>query len=227
MADVPTLSLEAPALLAAGAGVLSTDEMPGIQALARTHPTIPMGPGRAERRECAYIRRGTLPLVAHGDVAQGTLVVPALGPTRTAEDFGAHITRTVASEPEATRWHGVTDNLHMPQAASFVRFVAAHDGLEDDLGHKAQRGLRKAMATRAAFLADPTHRIVLHSTPHHAAWMNQIEMWCSLLVRKWLTRASVPSVADWEARILAFIAYVHSTMAKPFQGTYGRKPLSV
>src|SRR5712691_5954018 len=99
MADVPDLYLQAQALRAAGEQVVSTDEMTGIQALERTHPTIPMGPGRAERREFEYIRRGTLTLIANFDVAQGTLVTPSLGPTRTAEDFLAHITRTVASDP--------------------------------------------------------------------------------------------------------------------------------
>lgn len=87
MADVTTLSLEAQAWLAAGERVLSTDEMTGIQALERTHPTIPMGPGRVARREFEYIQRGTLPLIANVDVAQGTIVGPSLVPTRTAEDF--------------------------------------------------------------------------------------------------------------------------------------------
>ena len=96
---------------AAGERVMSTDEMTGIQALERTHPTIPMGPGRVERREFAYIRHGTLTLIAHFDVAQGHVVASSLGPTRTEEDFAAHIARTVASDPEATRWHFVTDNF--------------------------------------------------------------------------------------------------------------------
>jgi len=225
MADLTTLYAHAPALLAAGERGLSTDAMPGSQALERKHPTRLLEPGQEERRAFAYLRRGTLPLSAHGAVAPGMVVAPSLGPTRTAEDVVTHITRTVTGDDEATRWHFVLDHLNIHQAASLVRLVAEHEGLEEDLGQKGTRGMLRAMVTRAAFLSDPTHTLVCHYPPKHAAWRHQIERWCSIVVRKLLKRASCTSVEDWRARGLALVQYFNATRAQPFQWTYGQKPL--
>ena len=136
MADLTDLYLTAQTLFKQGERVISTDEMTGIQALERKHPTIPMGPGRVERREFEYHRHGTLSLIANFDVATGQIVSPSIGPTRTEADFVAHMARTVASDPEATKWHVVLDNLNTHQSESLVRLVARHEGLEEGLGQK-------------------------------------------------------------------------------------------
>ena len=198
-----------------------------MQALERKHPGLPLAPGKVERREFEYIRHGTTTFLLNRDVVSGQVVAPSCGPTRTEEDFVAHIRQTVATDPAATRWHFVVDNLNIHQSASLVRYVAEASGIEEDLGSKGQRGILANQQSRAAFLCDPTHRIVFRYTPKHASWLNQIEIWLSILTRKLLRRGSFLSVEDLQAQVLAFIAYYNRTMAKPFQWTYTGKALCV
>lgn len=179
-----------------------------------------------ERREFEYVRHGTRCFLLSRDVVTGKLLAPFAGPTRTEADFLAHLQAVVATEPEAPRFHIVCDNLNTHQSESLVHWVAELSELDLDLGVKGESGILVSMASRAAFLSDPTHKVVFHYTPNHSSWMNQIEIWLSILVRKLLRRGSFKSVAELEAKVLAFIDSYNRT-AKPFKWTYQGKALTV
>ncbi len=204
--------------------LVSTDEKTGIQATERKHETRPMIEGHVEQREFEYIRHGTQALIASFSVATGKIIASSVGPTRREDDFARHIETVLASDEKAG-WIFVVDQLNTHKSETLVRLVAHHCGLAVELGVKGKSGILQSMPTRAAFLSDERHRIRFVYTPKHTSWLNQIEIWFSILVRKLLKRGNFASTEALKARIEAFILYFNRTMARAFKWTYKGRPL--
>jgi len=219
---------KAPKLAKEGVHTVSTDEKTGIQAIKRDHTTHPAEPNTnrpKELREYNYDRHGTLCLIGNFDVVTGKIIAPTLSPTRTEDDFVNHIARTVELDPTG-RWIFITDQLNTHQSTSLVEFVAKQCGIDSILGVKGKEGILASMKSRKEFLSDKTHRISFVYTPKHASWLNQIEIWFSILVRRLLKRGSFKSLDHLRERILRFIEFFNETMAKPFKWTYKGQPLA-
>ena len=180
--------------------------------------------GKVALREFVYIRHGTQALIASFSVATGKIIASSVGPTRTEEDFARHIEAVIALDPKAG-WIFVVDQLNTHKSETLVKLVARHCDLGIALGVKGKRGILQSMPSRAAFLSDPGHRIRFVYTPKHTSWLNQIEIWFSILVRKLLRRGNFGSTQELKARIEAFIVYFNRTMARAFKWTYKGRPL--
>ena len=206
----------------AGVHVVSCDEKTGIQALER-EITL-MRPGQEERQDNSYERHGTQCLIANLEIATGKIIAPSIGDTRTEEDFVRHVQQTVEQDPRA-EWIFVIDQLNTHQSAGLVEWVAQSCEIKIELGVKGEFGILKSMETRREFLSDPVHRIRFIYTPKHASWLNQVEIWFSILVKRLLKRLSVKSTQELKEKMVAFIDYFNRLMAKPFKWTYKGRPL--
>lgn len=205
---------------------VSTDEKTGIQALGRIAPTKPMLPGSVEKREFEYKRHGTFCLTPSFNVVTGMIMHYTIDETRDEIDFYEHIRNTVEISANST-WIFVSDQLNTHKSESLVRYVAEQCGIKEDLGIKGKLGILENMESRQAFLIDKSHRIRFVFTPKHCSWLNQVEIWFSILSRKLLNRGDFGSLGDLRDKMTRFIDYFNKRLAKPFKWTYKGKPLAV
>jgi hypothetical protein len=216
-----------------GERVISIDEMTGIQALERQAPDKPMKPGQPIKREYEYIRHGTQTLIASFDISSGTILHESIGQTRTELDFLTHVQQMIKANPKIKKWHLVMDCLNTHQSESLVRWIASNEEIPIMiLGKKGQSGILASMATRAEFLSQPEHKIVFYYTPKHCSWLNQIEMWFSILViaqlrgnkdSKGFKATRIASKADKPCRLP--VLTIERTAANRSRPQSERKPL--
>jgi transposase len=212
------LYVQAPTLYQHGELLICTDEKTGMQILQRLHPTQLARPGHPEKREQDYIRHGTRALIGSFVVPTGE-VVWDLGQTRTSDDFAAHLRHVAKRFQDWQRITWIMDNLNTHWSLPVCAVIARLNSLPF-----VPRDLRTG-TERRAFLTDPTHAYRFVFTPKHGSWLNQVELWFSVLARRFLKRGDFASPAEFEERLRRFLDDYNQQHAHPYRWTYTGEPL--
>lgn len=177
--------------------VLSIDEKTSIQALERPYETKPAR-GRPGRQEFQYVRHGVTSLIAAFNVQSGE-VLHRLGPTRTADDLLAFMDTVADHYRDAKKVVVIWDNLNIHLEGSSRRW--------------------------SAFNERHGNRFEFHYTPIHASWVNQVEVFFSVLQRACLRWRSFRSVDELEAALTQFLKRWNTVDGHPFHWTFRGYPL--
>jgi transposase len=193
--------------------VASFDEKSGMQALERTCADRPMQPGRPVKQEFEYRRNGTLTLLAMMHIQSGTIAGLCL-PQRTNEDTAEVIRLFIGLlfGPGVRRVTVILDNLNTHMSWPMVLAVATLCNLLPP-----DPKTLDTMAKRRAWLENTDKPVAFLFTPKHASWLNPIERWFSVLVRRLLRRGSFPSLEDLNRRVSEFIQYYNDHLAHPYK----------
>jgi DDE superfamily endonuclease len=177
--------------------VLSADEKTSIQARLRCHPSRPPGPSRPAYIEHEYERGGALQYLAAWDVRRG-YVMGRCEPTTGIEPFGRLVNQVLAEEPyrSGTRLFWIVDNGSSHRGAAAIQRLQQVDS-----------------------------RIILVHTPVHASWLNQVEIYFSIIQRKVLTPNDFADLEALRLR-LAFYEELSNQSPEPFQWKFDRTKLT-
>jgi transposase len=178
--------------LAPGDRILSVDAKPSIQARVRCHPASPPARGQPARVEHEYDRAGALALLAVLDVHTGTVPAATTPPATGIAAFMDVMGQVMAQEP----YH------------SAPRVFVIVDNGSDHRGQAATGRLARAWP----------NAIMIH-TPVHASWLNQVEIFFSIVQKKVISPNDFASLDDLSARLLAFTGRYNQT-ARPFNWKY-------
>ena len=189
------------------------DECPGIQVLKRLTPDLRTDDMRLRLEEFEYIRNGTLDVFAFLHHADGKVVLECHA-DHTANTLVDVFRRHVNRFPEAEALHYVMDNLSTHRGYPFCQVVAELSGItcppEHDLNNQAKR---------VQWLCREDKRIVIHFTPYHGSWLNQVEIWFGIMGAKVL-RESFGAPEQLKALLEAFADDWNLLLAHPFRWSY-------
>ncbi len=176
--------------------VICADEKTQLQALGRRHATLPPAPGRAARLEFDYRRNGTLAYLAGWDVHHANLFDRVEQKTG-IEPFGRLVEQVMTSEPYAS--------------ARTVYWI-----VDNGSSHAGNASIERMQQTW-------TNARLIH-LPIHASWLNQIELYFSIVQRKALTPNDFDSLDALTERLLRFADH-YRQIARPFEWTFSRADL--
>lgn len=176
--------------------VISADEKTSIQARVRVHPTERPQPGQSMRVEFEYERGGALQYLAAWDVRRAKIFSCCVSTTGIVP-FGGLVKKVMEQEPyrKAKRVFWIVDN------GSSHRGEVARQRLQKDYPH-----------------------LELVHLPVHASWLNQVEIYFSVIQRKVLTPNDFPSLAAVAQRLLEFQTH-YEQIAQPFEWKFTRTEL--
>ena len=200
------------------------DEMTSLQANQRRAETKLPRPGQTAKEEFQYTRHGTVCVTGNWHVVRGQILAPTISETRDNQDFARHIEQTIATDPTAG-WVFIVDNLNTHCGEPLVRMITNQLGMDQaTLGAAKKEGDLKSMATRRAFLSDPSHRIRFVYIPKHSSWLNQIEIIFGIINRRVMRRGSFNCKFDLIDKLKRFMKYFNETIAQPMNWTYTGRP---